>query len=72
MPNRVYHLPGQPKVVDITIHSPTAHSQAEVGKPDNSFATLKAADAKKNHKYDALSTKMGYRFVPYPQLRTVL
>jgi hypothetical protein len=61
-PDRVYHLPGQPKVVDMTIHSPTAHSQA--GKLDNSSATLKAADAQKNNKYAALATKMGYSFIP--------
>ena len=61
-PDRVYHLPGQPKVVDMTIHSPTAHSQA--GKLNNSSAILKAADSQKNHKYDALSTKMGYKFIP--------
>ncbi len=27
-PDRVYYLPGQPKVVDMTSQSPTAHSQA--------------------------------------------
>ena len=61
-PDRVYYLPGQPKVVDMTIHSPTTHSQA--GKLDNSSATLKAADAQKNNKYAALATKMGYSFIP--------
>lgn len=61
-PDRVYHLPGQPKVVDMTIHSPTAHSQA--GKPNNSSAVLKAADTQKNYKYNDLSTKMGYKFIP--------
>jgi hypothetical protein len=48
--------PGQPKVVDMT------HSQT--GKTDNSSATLKAADALKNNKYAALSTEMGYSFIP--------
>jgi hypothetical protein len=57
-----YHLPGQPIVVDMTIHSPTVHSQA--GKLNNSSATLKAADSQKKHKYDALSTKMCYKFIP--------
>jgi hypothetical protein len=46
----------------MTIHSPTAHSQT--GKIDNSSATLRAADALKNNKYAALSTKMGYSFIP--------
>jgi hypothetical protein len=46
----------------MTIHSPTAHSQT--GKIYNSYATLKAADALKNNKYAALSTKMGYSFIP--------
>jgi hypothetical protein len=46
----------------MTIHSPAAHSQA--GNIDNSSPTLKAADALKNYKYAALSTKMGYSFVP--------
>jgi hypothetical protein len=60
-PDRVYYLPGQPKVVDMTIHSPTTHSQT--GKIDNSSATLKAADALKSNKYAALFTKMGYSFI---------
>jgi hypothetical protein len=47
----------------MTIHSSTVHSQG--GKPNNSSYTLEAADAqKKNHKYTALSTKMGYKFIP--------
>jgi hypothetical protein len=55
----------------MTIHSPTVHSQA--GKLNNSSAMLKAADSQKNHKYDALSIKMGYKFkFSYPQLRTAL
>jgi hypothetical protein len=45
----------------MTIHSPTAHIQA--GNLDNSSTTLKAADSQKNHKYDALSTNMGYKLV---------
>jgi hypothetical protein len=61
-PDRIYHLPGQPIVVDMTIHSPTVHSQA--GKLNNSSATLKAADSQKKHKYDSLTTKMGYKFIP--------
>jgi hypothetical protein len=45
----------------VPIHSKTAHSQT--GKIDNSSATLKAADALKNKKYAALSTKMGKIFI---------
>ncbi len=48
-------------LVDMTIHSPTVHSQA--GKLNNSSAILKTADSQKNHKYDALPTKMGYKFI---------
>jgi hypothetical protein len=46
----------------MTIHSPTVHSQA--GKLNNSSATLKAADSQKKSKYDSLSTRMGYKFIP--------
>jgi hypothetical protein len=61
-PDRIYHLPAQPVVADMTIHSPTVHSQA--GKLNNSTATLKAADSQKKSKYDSLSTRMGYKFIP--------
>jgi hypothetical protein len=36
------------------------HIQA--GKPNKTSATLQAADAQNNHKYDAFSTTMGYKF----------
>jgi hypothetical protein len=43
--DKIYRLPGQPEVVDMTIHSPAAHSQA--GKLNNYSTTLKAADTQK-------------------------